>query len=86
MSVTAMARRATCGGMNAVRSSADVLRALNGLRPEHRAVLVQVHSHGRTVAEAAQRLGVPVETVKSRVYHALRELRLALDEGQESVR
>jgi len=86
MTVTVMARPTPRGGMSAVRTSADVLRALNGLRAEHRAVLLQVHCHGRTVAEAAQRLGVPVETVKSRVYHALRELRLALDEGQESIR
>jgi RNA polymerase sigma-70 factor (ECF subfamily) len=81
-----MVRRTVYGGMSAVRTSADVLRALDGLRPEHRAVLVQVHCHGRTVAEAARRLGVSVETVKSRVYHALRALRLALDEGRESVR
>jgi len=81
-----MARPTACGGMSAVRTSADVLHALNGLRPEHRAVLIQVHCHGRTVVEAAQRLGLPVDTVKSRVYYALRELRLALDEGQESIR
>jgi RNA polymerase sigma-70 factor (ECF subfamily) len=86
MSVTVMARRTACAGTDAVPTSADVLRALNGLRPEHRAVLVQVHCHGRTVAEAAQRLGLPVGTVKSRIYHALRELRLALDEGREAVR
>jgi RNA polymerase sigma factor (sigma-70 family) len=84
MGATVMARRASGAGMSAVRTSADVLRALDGLRPEHRAVLLQVHCHGRTVAEAAQRLGLPVETVKFRVSHALRELRHALDEGRES--
>ena len=37
------------------------------------------------MADAAQRLGVPVGTVKSRTHYALRALRLALEEmGVES--
>ena len=65
---------------------ADILAALNGLRPEHRAALVEVWYRKRTVAEAAQLLGLPAETVKVRVYYGLRALRLALDEGRESVK
>jgi RNA polymerase sigma-70 factor (ECF subfamily) len=72
--------------MKAMPTPADVVRALNGLRPEHRAMLVEVHFRKRTVAEAARHLGVPVETVKAQVYYALRALRLALDEGREPVR
>ncbi|MDI5944214.1 sigma factor-like helix-turn-helix DNA-binding protein, partial [Micromonospora sp. DH15] len=35
---------------------------------------------GRSVSEAAVRLGVPTGTVKSRTHYALRSLRLALAE------
>jgi len=34
----------------------------------------------RTVNQAAEVLGIPVGTVKSRVYYALRALRVALEE------
>lgn len=54
--------------------------ALGGLRPEHRAVLVEVHHFRRTAAEAAEHLGIPVGTVKSRCYYALRSLRDVLEE------
>jgi RNA polymerase sigma-70 factor (ECF subfamily) len=66
--------------MKAVHTAAEVLRALNSLRPEHRAVLVEVHWRKRSVAEAAPHLGLPVRTVKARTYYALRALRLVLDE------
>ncbi|MCL2554255.1 MAG: sigma-70 family RNA polymerase sigma factor [Actinomycetia bacterium] len=54
--------------------------ALRGLSPEHRAVLVQVYYLRRTVAEAAEQLGIPQGTVKSRCYYALRALRSVLEE------
>jgi RNA polymerase sigma-70 factor, ECF subfamily len=57
-----------------------VADALARLTPEHRAVLVETYYDGRSVAEAAQRLGVPSGTVKSRTYYALRALRLVLEE------
>ncbi|WP_110240435.1 RNA polymerase sigma factor SigM [Nocardioides gilvus] len=43
-----------------------LLRALAALPPEHRAALVLVDMEGFTVAEAAEVLGCPVGTVKSR--------------------
>lgn len=55
-----------------------VADALAELSPAHRDVLIQVHYLGRPVAEAAAALGVPVGTVKSRTYYALRALRAAL--------
>jgi RNA polymerase sigma-70 factor, ECF subfamily len=61
-------------------SSMTVMDALQSLSAAHREVLVETYYQGRTVAEAAERLGVPVGTVKSRVYYALRSLRLALEE------
>jgi RNA polymerase sigma-70 factor (ECF subfamily) len=65
----------------------DVDRALDGwlvadalaaLSPAHREVLVQTYFAGRSVAEAAEVLGVPSGTVKSRTHYALQALRLAL--------
>jgi RNA polymerase sigma-70 factor (ECF subfamily) len=58
-----------------------VLQALSGLSPEHRAVLIECYFRGASVAEAAQTLGIPPGTVKSRTHYALRALRLALEEN-----
>ena len=57
-----------------------VAEALTRLSSEHRAVLLECYFRGRTVAEAARRIGVPEGTVKSRTHYALRALRLALEE------
>ena len=54
--------------------------ALQRLSPEHRQVLVECYFHGRSVADAAARIGVPPGTVKSRTHYALRALRLVLQE------
>jgi len=50
------------------------------LTPAHRQVLVECFYRGRSVADAAARLGIPPGTVKSRTYYALRALRLVLAE------
>jgi RNA polymerase sigma-70 factor (ECF subfamily) len=55
-----------------------VLDALDTLSPEHKAVLVELYYRGRSVAEAAQALGLPTGTVKSRSFYALRALRATL--------
>lgn len=57
-----------------------VAEALGRLSPAHREVLVECFYRGRSVAEAAVRLGVPAGTVKSRTHYALRSLRLILAE------
>ncbi|MEU6572663.1 sigma-70 family RNA polymerase sigma factor [Streptomyces sp. NPDC046805] len=57
-----------------------VAEAIRTLSPEHRAVLLETYYRGRTMVEAAEVLGVPVGTVKSRTYYALKALRLALQE------
>ena len=57
-----------------------VAEALHSLSREHRAVIVETYYRGRSVAEAADVLGVPASTVKSRCYYALRALKLALVE------
>jgi RNA polymerase sigma-70 factor (ECF subfamily) len=56
---------------------AEALRRLSG---PHREVLVECFYRGASVAEAADRLGVPVGTVKSRTHYALRALRLIFEE------
>jgi RNA polymerase sigma-70 factor (ECF subfamily) len=43
-------------------------------------VLSETILRDRTVNEAAEMLGIPVGTVKSRVYYALKALRVALAE------
>lgn len=57
-----------------------IAEALGRLSPVHREVLVECFYQGRSVAEAASRLGVPAGTVKSRTHYALRSLRLILEE------
>jgi RNA polymerase sigma-70 factor (ECF subfamily) len=57
-----------------------VTEALDSLSRDHRAVIVETYYRGRSVAEAAEVLGVPAGTVKSRCYYALRALKLALSE------
>jgi RNA polymerase sigma-70 factor, ECF subfamily len=54
--------------------------ALVQLKPQHRDVLLEIYYEGRSIAETAHRLGVPLGTVKSRTYHALRALRPLLQE------
>jgi RNA polymerase sigma-70 factor (ECF subfamily) len=58
----------------------QVEEALRRIGDDHRRVLVEVYYRARPYAEVAGELGVPVGTVKSRVYYGLRALRLALEE------
>jgi RNA polymerase sigma-70 factor (ECF subfamily) len=57
-----------------------VVDALKSLSNEHRTAIVECYYGGQTVAEAADRLGVPTGTVKSRLHYGMRALRLALEE------
>ncbi|MFC9326149.1 sigma-70 family RNA polymerase sigma factor [Kitasatospora sp. NPDC057015] len=54
--------------------------ALDDLTEAHRAVIVETYLKGRTVTEAAAELGIPAGTVRSRIFYALRSLKLALEE------
>jgi RNA polymerase sigma-70 factor, ECF subfamily len=69
-----------------VVNSMVVLDALDRLSTEHREVLVELYYRGRTVSEAAQVLGVPPGTVKSRSYYALRAMRSVISGGTEGPR
>ncbi len=54
-------------------------RAVACLSPDHRAALDATVWRQLSVTEAAEELGIPVGTVKSRTYYALRSLRSILD-------
>jgi RNA polymerase sigma-70 factor (ECF subfamily) len=54
-------------------------RALATLTPEHRAVIVLRHLTGMPLDEIAEVLAVPYGTVASRLHHAMRALRAAVE-------
>jgi len=54
-------------------------RAFHGLSVEHRTVVVLIHYRGMTPTEAAETMGTPVGTVRSRLHYALAHLRAALE-------
>jgi len=54
-------------------------RAFRRLTPDERAILVLHHFVGYSPAEIAELLGVPGGTVRSRLHHAHRAMRAALD-------
>jgi RNA polymerase sigma-70 factor (ECF subfamily) len=57
-----------------------ISEALGDLTPAHREALVETYFKGRTVNEAAEVLRIPPGTVRSRVFYALRQLKLSLEE------
>jgi len=58
----------------------QVVTALDRLSPEHRQMIRLAHLQGLTMREIAERCDLPVGTVKSRTWYALRALRLVLEE------
>jgi len=50
------------------------------LSDDHRAAVVAVHLEGLSYREVSDRTGVPVATLRTRVFHALRALRTHLDD------
>jgi RNA polymerase sigma-70 factor (ECF subfamily) len=64
----------------ALRDQLD--RALGTLTPDHRAVVILRHLAGLSTDEVAEVLGIPRGTVASRLHHARRELRAAIEAGE----
>lgn len=58
----------------------ELAAALDGIRPDFRAVFVLFHEHGRSYEDIAQTLGRPVGTVKTWLHRARAELLAALRE------
>jgi RNA polymerase sigma-70 factor, ECF subfamily len=66
--------------LDAALDACLVADALGALTPAHREVIVEGFYHGRSSQEIAARLNIPDGTVRSRMFYALRALRLALAE------
>ena len=58
----------------------QVEEGLRRLRAEHRQVVLETYYRGRSSRDIAYELGIPEGTVRSRLFYALRSLRLALEE------
>ena len=58
----------------------QVATAMERLSPDHRQMIRLAHLQGLTMREIAERTQLPVGTVKSRTWYALRALRLVLEE------
>lgn len=56
-----------------------VATAVNSIRSEHRAVIVELFYRRKSVAEVAALLGIPEGTVRSRCFYGLRALRKELE-------
>ena len=67
-------------GADQVLETLMIRDALDSLSAAHREVLILVHAEGLTQSQIAERLGLPLGTVKTRMYHGLRALRAALGE------
>src|SRR5918994_7460849 len=61
-------------------------RGFRALSVDHRAVVVLHHYLGLSIQEVADALAIPIGTVRSRLFYAMRGLRAALDAGERPVR
>lgn len=57
-----------------------LVEALRRLTPEHRDVVARIAIRGGDLRSTAEELGIPVGTVKSRLFYGLAQLRLAFTE------
>lgn len=74
-------------GQDTMVTDRETLRcALEKLSPEHREVVLLHEVDGLTYQEAAEFLGIPVGTVKSRLHHAFLNLRSSLRGTEEAWR
>jgi RNA polymerase sigma-70 factor (ECF subfamily) len=51
-----------------------VRRALSNLSQSHREIIDLVYYHGKSIAEVAEIIGVPQNTVKTRMFYARKRL------------
>jgi RNA polymerase sigma-70 factor (ECF subfamily) len=69
---------ATRDELDAALDACLLADALDALAPPHREVIVEGFYQGHSTREIAARLNIPNGTVRSRMFYALRALRLAL--------
>jgi RNA polymerase sigma-70 factor (ECF subfamily) len=60
------------------RLRAALLKAMNQLSADHRAVVDLTYFHGLGYREIAEIVGCPIDTVKTRMFHARRRLKQAM--------
>ena len=68
----------TPDSVDQILDSMVVREAFDTLGPAHAAVIRLAHEEGLTQPQIAERLGVPLGTVKTRTFHGMRALRAAL--------
>ena len=66
------------GLLAAQEMRATIVKALGALSPDHRAVIELTYFEGYSCAEIAEIMRCPVSTVKTRMFHARRRLRMLL--------
>ena len=69
----------TTDALSDVHDRDQLERAFRRLSVEHRAVVVLHYYMDLSITEIAETLGISSGTVKSRVHHAMRGLRAAID-------
>lgn len=57
-----------------------IIEAIDSLRPKFKEVIMLCDIEGYTYEETAKKLGVPVGTIKSRIFNAKKELALKLED------
>jgi RNA polymerase sigma factor (sigma-70 family) len=65
--------------------AALLLQQIGRMSPEHRAVIELTYFHGCAYQEIAQIMECPVDTVKTRMFHARRRLRQYLSDRKEDL-
>ena len=60
----------------------EMEEALRHIGPQHRHAIVETYYRDRPCAEVAAEAGVPVGTMRSRLYYGLKALRLVLEERE----
>jgi RNA polymerase sigma-70 factor (ECF subfamily) len=67
-----------------VETRDQIARGFERLSPDQRTVVVLHHYLGFSLAESAEVLGIPLGTMQSRLFRALRRMRAALDADDKS--
>jgi len=75
---------ATADALGSVHDRDQLERGFRRLSIDHRAVVVLHHYLDLPLHEVAEALGIPEGTVRSRLHHAMRGLRAALDADHRS--
>ncbi len=70
---------ATADAVSTIVDRDELERGFNRIGPDERAVIVLHHFLDLPLPEVASTLGIPLGTVKSRLYRGLREMRAVLD-------